>query len=161
MFQWMRSEYGSYQGDPSSTNKIRANIRHRLYPQYTAMHRAEFPEGIKPMSESKFYNEMKDGFMDGKSEMCCCGQCVDGWHYIGLMKDLVEDSTLGLQNPKAKAKQVDAIHHFYNYDYRWKHLKPSSKVSTHCCNHALASGSACLTSACDHTHENTCTACNM
>ena len=113
------------------------------------------------MSESKFYNEMKDGFMDSKSETCCCGQCVDGWHYIGLMKDLVEDSTLGLQNPKAKAKQVDAIHHFYNYDYRWKHLKPSSKVSTHCCNHALASGSACLTSACDHTHENTCTECNM
>ena len=66
------------------------------------MHKLEFPvacscnlesycaacEHKKPMSKSKFYEDMDHGFMDSKLETCCCGQCVDGWHHIALLKDL-------------------------------------------------------------------------
>ena len=74
---------------------------------------------------------------------------------------MVLDTSLGLEHHTRKAKQVDAIRHFYNYDYRWKHLQPSSSVSTHCCDHGLASTTACLTNVCEHEHTNSCTECNM
>ena len=160
LHQWTRSKYAVTGGDAGTDDHIRNDIRLRLYKMYKKHALIEMPDK-KPASMSKFYEEMGDGFCDQHSESCCCGQCIEGWTHISMMKEFVLDSSNGLDDFEAKAKRVSEIKKFLDYDFRWKHLQDSSTISTHCCNHALASPDACFNNVCDHDHENTCTECNM
>ena len=139
---------------------LRQDIRARLHLEYCKLARAALPDQ-EPASESQFYIEMgAEEFMDQTSESCCCGQCIEGWMHLNLMKDFIMDPANGVTDAKATTSKVDEIKQFLSYDYRWKHLEDSSEISTHCCNHALASPESCYTNCCAHEHKNTCVECN-
>ena len=160
LHQWARSDYASKDGDPGNDLKIRVDIRIRLYEQYKIHARIQFPDK-DPVSMGHFYEEMGAGFMDQDSESYCCCQCVEGWNHLNMIKDFIADPSNHLLDVKGKTKRADEIRHFLDYDYRWNHLKDSSEIATHCCNHALGSPQECFTNSCDHQHTNTCVECNM
>ena len=159
--QWTVSSFATVDGDAGNVAKQRTDIRLRLYKEYRKYAQMAMP-GKEPISMGKFYDIMGDeGFCDQNSENCCCGQCVPGWEHIQMLKDFIEDTTIGFHNPKSKLKKLKEIRQFLASDYRWKHLEDSSSISTHCCNYALASPQSCFTTTCDHEHSNTCVECNM
>ena len=161
LHQWLRSDFASTDSDGGNGKRLRSDIRARLYDEYQTHFRLTF-QGEEPASASQFYIEMGgDAFMDQTSESCCCGQCMEGWTHLNMMKDFIMEPNNGLDDAKALTCKVDEIKKFLAYDYRWKHLTDSSEISTHCCNYALASPEGCYTNSCAHDHNNTCVECSM
>ena len=159
LHSWCRSSFAVTAGDASSAKLKRLEIQARLYKRYVAM--AESELGVNPVSQDCFNKHMQDGFEDDTVESCCCGGCCDGWAALSMLKDFIEDPAYEFPDRKGLSKQVDQIGEFLKSDYRWKHLRESSKEAMHCMQHALCCSCASLCQACEHEHVNTCVECNQ
>jgi hypothetical protein len=159
MHQWCRSSFAVSASDASTHNRIRLEIRTRLYKRYKA--HAESELRVKAVSKDCFMRHMRDGFVDETVESCCCQGCIDGWTALQMLRDFVTAPQYMFPDRTHLSKKIDEIEEFLKGDYRWKHLSETSHEAMHCMQHALGCNVNHLSHSCDHDHVNTCVECNM
>jgi hypothetical protein len=102
LHHWARSDYGTTEGDAGSDDLQLRDIKARLYESYKVHAREALPH-LPPVSQSNFYQELGEGFVDQTSENCCCGQCIEGWQHLHLLEDFIPDTSITIKERASKA----------------------------------------------------------